>query len=213
MVPKRRKVILITDGDPIAQRAVELVAQQVGGRCISLSAGNPTPLTGSQMVELIKMADHDPVLVMFDDNGDCGRGSGEQALEYVVHHPEIQVLGAIAVASNTKWVGGARVPYSVDNRGRVVAEAVDKEGYADKELDGRIYGDTVDVLNRCRIPNIIGIGDIGKMEGKDNERYGCPITLTAVKWILERSGWHGTSAGEPEESHHGKRGREQVPSQ
>jgi stage V sporulation protein AE len=209
LAPRRRKVILITDGDPIAQRAVEHVAKQVGGRCISLSAGNPTPLTGSQMVELIKMAAHDPVLVMFDDNGNCGRGSGEQAIEYVVNHPEIQVLGAIAVASNTKWVHGARVPYSVDNRGRVVEEAVDKEGYADKELESRIYGDTVDILNKCRIPNIIGIGDIGKMEGKDHVHCGCPITLKAVKWILERSGWNGTSTGEPEESHHGKRGREQ----
>jgi stage V sporulation protein AE len=191
MTGKRRQVILITDGDHVAQKAVESVARQIGGRCISLSAGNPTPLSGSQMVELIKMAANDPVLVMFDDNGHFGRGRGEQAIEYVISHPDIEVLGAIAVASNTKWVNGARVAYSIDNQGRIVEEAVDKDGYIDKTMDNRIYGDTVDILQASNIPNIIGIGDIGKMEGRDKVRYGCPITLKAVKWILERSGQHG----------------------
>lgn len=194
MTGKRRKVILITDGDHVAQKAVESVARQIGGRCISLSAGNPTPLSGSQMVELIKMAANDPVLVMFDDNGNYGRGRGEQAIQYVISHPEIEVLGAIAVASNTKWVSGAKVNYSIDNQGRIVEEAVDKHGYPDKTLDNRIYGDTVDILQAANIPNIIGIGDIGKMEGRDKLRYGCPITLKAVKWILERSGQHDNSS-------------------
>ncbi|MFY0542993.1 stage V sporulation protein AE [Brevibacillus sp. H7] len=191
MENQRRKVILITDGDYVAQKAVEAVAKEVGGRCISLSAGNPTPLSGSQMVQLIKMAANDPVLVMFDDNGNYGRGQGEQAIEYVVKHPDIEVLGAIAVASNTKWVHGTSVRYSVDNQGRIVEEAVDKDGYSHKDLDNHIYGDTVDILNSLQVANVIGIGDIGKMEGKDHVRYGCPITLRAVKWILERSESHG----------------------
>jgi stage V sporulation protein AE len=161
-------------------------------------------LSGSQMVELIKMAAHDPVLVMFDDNGDYGRGKGEQAIEYVAGHPDIEVLGAIAVASNTKWVRGAKVRYSVDNRGRIVEEAVDKHGYSDKDLENHIFGDTVDILNKCQIPNIIGIGDIGKMEGKDHLRCGCPITLKAVKWILERSESRGESRGKRETSDLGK---------
>ncbi|NLJ99876.1 MAG: stage V sporulation protein AE, partial [Clostridia bacterium] len=42
---KRRKVILITDGDKVARDSVEAVAREVGGRCISLSSGNPTLLT------------------------------------------------------------------------------------------------------------------------------------------------------------------------
>jgi len=191
MGEKRRQVILITDGDYVARKAVEAVAREVGGRCISLSAGNPTPLTGSQIVELIKQAAHDPVLVMFDDNGHYGRGKGEQAIEHVIRHPDIQVLGVIAVASNTRWVNGTRVRYSIDNQGRIVEDAVDKDGYPSKQLDHRIMGDTVDVLNQFDIPLVLGIGDIGKMEGRDNPRYGCPVTLKAVKWILERSGAAG----------------------
>ncbi len=187
----RRKVILVTDGDHVAQKVIETVAKEIGGRCISLSAGNPTPLSGSQIVELIKMAANDPVLVMFDDNGNFGRGQGEQAIEYVVKHPDIHVLGAIAVASNTKWVRGTTVRVSIDNQGRIVEDAVDKDGYADKSLENHIYGDTVDILHTLQVPNVIGIGDIGKMEGKDNVRYGSPITLKAVKWILERSESHG----------------------
>ncbi|USG63581.1 stage V sporulation protein AE [Brevibacillus ruminantium] len=195
MANRRRRVILITDGDHIAQRAVETVARQIGGRSISLSAGNPTPLSGPQMVELIKMTPQDPVLLMFDDNGDRGRGRGEQALEYVVHHPDIEVLGAIAVASNTKWVSGAVVKVSVDNRGRIVEEAVDKDGFAETDLENRIYGDTVDILGKLQVPHIIGIGDIGKMQGRDSLRNGCPITLAAVNWILERSGFHDNTTG------------------
>ncbi|MEJ8544940.1 stage V sporulation protein AE [Brevibacillus borstelensis] len=193
MPEKRRKVILITDGDHVAQKVVETIARKIGGRAISLSAGNPTSLSGSQMVELIQMTPQDPVLIMFDDNGDRGRGRGEQALEYVVNHPGIEVLGAIAVASNTKWVKGATVKVSVDNLGRIVNEAVDKHGFAETELGNRIYGDTVDILNKLKVPNIIGVGDIGKMQGRDSLRNGCPITMAAVNWILERSAFHATN--------------------
>lgn len=190
-----RKVIVVTDGDHIAQKVVEAVAKDLGGRCISLSAGNPTPLDGSQMVELIQMTPYDPVFVMFDDNGDFGQGRGERALEYVVKHPDIEVIGAIAVASNTRWVRGATVQYSIDRNGEVVEEAVDKDGYAEEKLQNKIYGDTVDVLNSLHIPNLIGIGDIGKMEGHDSLQDGCPITKKAVQWILERSGSHGGNNG------------------
>lgn len=191
----RRKVIVVTDGDHIAQKVIENVAKQFGGRCISLSAGNPTPLRGNQMVELIKMTPYDPVIVMFDDNGDYGKGRGERALEYVVKHPDIEVIGAIAVASNTHWVKGATVAYSVNNQGQIVEEAVDKDGYADEQLQHQIYGDTVDILNSLHVPNVIGIGDIGKMEGRDSLQNGCPITTRAVQWIMERSGAHGTGHG------------------
>ncbi|QRG69850.1 stage V sporulation protein AE [Brevibacillus choshinensis] len=195
MERQRRKVILVTDGDHVAQKVVETVAKELGGRCISLSAGNPTPLRGSQMVELIKMAPHDPVFVMFDDNGDFGRGRGERAIEYVVKHPDIEVIGAIAVASNTRFVQGAKVAFSVDNHGQIVEEAVDKYGYADEGLKHRIYGDTVDILNALQVKNVIGIGDIGKMDGKDSLQNGCPITRIAVQWILKRSEAHDASNG------------------
>ncbi|AIG26086.1 stage V sporulation protein AE [Brevibacillus laterosporus] len=185
----RRRVIIITDGDHIAQRVIEEVARQIGGRCISLSAGNPTLLSGEQMVTLIKQTPYDPVLVMFDDNGNYGFGRGERAICFVAKHPDIEVLGAVAVASNTKWVTGTKVKYSVTKQGIVVEDAVDKDGVVHKELQHRIYGDTVDILNACDITHIIGIGDIGKMDGRDHINKGCPITKKAIEWIMERSGY------------------------
>lgn len=196
MAEAKRRVIIITDGDYVAQKVVEQVARQVGGRCITLSAGNPTILSGSQMVALIKMAKNDPVLIMCDDNGNYGRGRGEQVIEYVMKHPDINVIGAIAVASNTRWVHGARVLHSIDQSGQIVEEAVDKDGHSDKQLHQRIFGDTVDVLNRYQIPNVIGIGDIGKMEGRDRLQGGCPVTLKAVQWILQRSESHDSREAE-----------------
>ena len=46
----KRRVILITDGDQVARRAVEKVAAEVGCRVISRSSGNPTPLNGESIV-------------------------------------------------------------------------------------------------------------------------------------------------------------------
>ena len=188
----RRKVILVTDGDYVAQKVVEQVARKVGGRCISLSAGNPTPLSGPQVVELVKQAACDPVLVMVDDNGNYGMGAGERVVEYLVSSPDVEIIGAIAVASNTKWVDGTRVEFSINNEGKVIEDAVDKDGYVDKSLENYIYGDTVDILSKYSIPNVIGIGDIGKMQGKDHIRYGAPVTQKAVEWILERSEFHAS---------------------
>ncbi|MGD8189136.1 stage V sporulation protein AE [Brevibacillus ginsengisoli] len=193
MIRNRRKIILVTDGDYVAQKVVEQVARQVGGRCISLSAGNPTPLSGPQIVELVKQAACDPVFVMVDDNGHYGMGAGEQAVEHLVSSPDVEIIGAIAVASHTKLVDGTKVEYSITNEGKLVDDGVDKDGYADKSLENYIYGDTVDILGKYSIPNVIGIGDIGKMQGKDHIRYGAPVTQKAVEWILERSEFHVSS--------------------
>lgn len=49
---------------------------------------------------------YDPVFVMFDDSGFIGEGCGEKALKYVATHKQIDVLGILAVASNTHhWNG------------------------------------------------------------------------------------------------------------
>lgn len=190
---ERRKVIIITDGDKVAQHVVEYVAKKVGGRCISLSGGNPTPLSGKEIVDLIKQAAYDPVLVMFDDNGMGDEGSGEKAIEVVASHPDIEVLGAIAVASNTKFVEGTAVDITLDNHGLVVEHAVNKDGDVEAGMLPRIYGDTVDVLNRLDIPLVVGVGDIGKMEGNDHIEAGAPVTTKAVEIILERSGYYDTA--------------------
>lgn len=176
---------MITDGDSVAKDVIESVAQKIGGRCISSSAGNPTTLSGVEIVEKIKETPYDPVLVMFDDNGRMFKGKGETAMEYIANHPDISVLGAIAVASNTKSVNGIRIDLSIDQNGNILKNGVNKEGVSTKDSN-RVYGDTVDILNYLELPIIIGIGDIGKMDGRDHLKYGAPITLKAINIILER---------------------------
>lgn len=186
---EKRNVILITDGDDYARRAVERVAAEVGGRCISLSHGNPSVLSGANLVKLIKKAANDPVLVMFDDSGYLGEGSGEQALKYVANHEDINVLGVIAVASKTHMAEWSRVDFCIDREGELTPYGVDKHGLPELEL-GRINGDTVYCLDKLDIPLIIGIGDIGKMARRDHYDRGAPITKKAVEIILERSGFY-----------------------
>lgn len=189
METARRKVIVITDGDKIAKKAVEQVARRVSGRCISLSAGNPTPLTGPEIVELIKAAKYDPVLVMLDDKGSSEKGKGEKALEYIAKHPDIEILGVVAVASNTDHTQGVVVDNSITKEGEVVTQAVDKHGNP-KVFNGAVLeGDTVDILNELDIPVIIGTGDTGKMDGADSLKKKVPITTKAVEEILFRSGY------------------------
>ncbi|WP_242219124.1 stage V sporulation protein AE [Bacillus cereus group sp. BfR-BA-01380] len=185
----RRRVILVTDGDEYAQRTIELLAKEFGGRCISATQSNPTKLTGRKIVELIMQTPHDPVFVMFDDSGYIGEGSGEKALKYVATNKQIDVLGVLAVASNTHHWEWARVDVSVDREGRLTEYGVDKFGLADVEI-GRINGDTVYCLDELHVPIIVGIGDIGKMYGNDDWKRGSPISKQAIQLILERSGFY-----------------------
>lgn len=185
--PFKRKVIVITDGDQVARRAVELAGKHVGGRVISRSAGNPTPLNGEDLVSLIQEAKNDPVLVMFDDNGDGEEGFGEEALRYVASHPSIEILGALAVASHTPFVEGTLVDYSIDAEGNWIQEGVDKDGIRVPLKESIIMGDTVDVLREISCPITIGIGDPGKMKGKDSLHLGAPITTAAIQKILTHS--------------------------
>lgn len=184
----RRRVILITDGDEYAKRAVESVAKEVGGRCISMSQGNPSLLTGSELVKLIKKAANDPVLVMFDDSGLVGEGAGERALRYVATHKDIEVLGIIAVAAKTHQAEWTRIDVSIDREGELTPYGVDKHGIPELEI-GRLNGDTVYCLDELDVPIIVGIGDVGKMARRDHYERGAPITKKAVELILERSGF------------------------
>ncbi|RFB17040.1 stage V sporulation protein AE [Bacillus sp. HNG] len=184
----RRKVILVTDGDEYAKKTLEYIAKEVGGRCISKSQGNPTTLTGKEMVEYILEAPYDPVFVMFDDSGLLGEGMGEHALKYVANHPKIEVLGVIAVASKTHQTEWAKVDINIDRDGNLTEYGVDKSGLPEYDV-GRINGDTVYCLDSLDVPIIVGMGDIGKMARKDDIKIGAPITRKAVDLILERSGY------------------------
>ncbi|MFZ3588567.1 stage V sporulation protein AE [Bacillus sp. DJP31] len=186
---KKRQVILVTDGDEYALKAVKLAAKRVRGRCISQSQGNPSLLTGKSLVNLILRTPNDPVFVLFDDCGYIGEGAGERALLYVAKHEKIDVLGVIAVASNSHQVEWAKVDVCIDRFGELTEFGIDKYGLQELEV-GRINGDTVYCLDQLDVPVIIGIGDIGKMAGRDDLRVGCPITMKAVEIILERSGYH-----------------------
>lgn len=188
MEETRRRVILVTDGDEYAQKTLEYIAKEVGGRCISKSQGNPTTLTGNEMVEYILQSSHDPVFVMFDDSGYLGEGAGEHALKFVATHPKIEVLGIIAVASKTHQTEWAKVDISIDRDGNLTEYGVDKSGLTEYDI-GRINGDTVYCLDELDVPIIVGIGDIGKMARKDDIKMGAPITRKAVDLILERSGY------------------------
>jgi stage V sporulation protein AE len=182
----RVRVILITDGDKVARRAMEYASGRLGLRCISASAGNPTPMTGPELVDLVKQAAYDPVLVMVDDKGNPGCGPGEEALAYICTHPEIQVLGAIAVASNTRRARGTLVDVSITRDGRVINFPVNKNGLPEVHRPF-LQGDTVDVLRELNLPVVVGIGDPGKMDGADCLEHGCEVTTKAIMEVLART--------------------------
>lgn len=182
----KKKVILVTDGDLIAQQAVEEATKKIGGRCISASAGNPTRLTGAEVVELIQSTPYDPVVVMVDDRGSTRKGNGERVLEYVAKHQDLELIGVLAVASNTENTDGAVVNCAITREQKVLSGEVDKEG----ELispHALVRGDTVGVLNElgAEVPFVVGIGDLGKMEGRDNPQSGAQVTTKALQLILE----------------------------
>ncbi|NMD70256.1 stage V sporulation protein AE [Bacillus sp. DNRA2] len=199
MEHKRRQIIIVTDGDDYARKAVEGVAAEIGGRCISMSHGNPTSLKGGDLIKQIKKAPYDPVFVMFDDSGYVGEGAGEEALKYVVTHPDINVLGVIAVAAKTKDAEWTKVDVCIDREGVLTPYGVDKFGIPELEM-GRINGDTVYCLDQFDFPVVVGIGDIGKMAQHDHFERGSPITKKAVEIILERSGYYGNRFEEKEET-------------
>jgi stage V sporulation protein AE len=184
----KRKVIFVTDGDLAAKKVLEFLSAELGCRCISASSGNPSMLAGEQLATLILSAPDVPILVMFDDCGWRDNGPGEEAMRYLAGHDQIDIIGAVAVASKTHAKEWAHVDVSVDRTGELTGYGVDKEGVPDLET-GRIYGDTVSILDELQIPYIVGIGDIGKMARFDDVKRGAPVTRQALEMILERSGY------------------------
>ncbi|MBM7094735.1 MULTISPECIES: stage V sporulation protein AE [Alteribacter] len=183
---KKKRVILITDGDTSARMAVEAASRKLNCCCISKSGGNPSPLSGEELVELVMECPDDPVVVLFDDCGYPEEGPGEKAMITICNHPDITILGALAVASQSYSHEWAKVHFSLDRNGDLTEYGVDKDGIIDTEIR-RIRGDTVYILDQIDIPIVIGIGDLGKMGGRDSAEKGAPITTQAIQTILERS--------------------------
>ncbi len=184
-----KDVIIFTDGDETAYHALGVACKDLALHPLHASQGNPTPLTGDRLIRAVLDAPRDPVVVMVDDRGDKGKGLGEQALEDLMASPDINVLGVVAVAANTHPVHGVIVDGSVTNEAVVVSTAVDKNG--EPTHDNILRGDTVDVLGHSGSVPIVGLGDPGKMGGKDSVERGVPITKQALEEILRRSGYHG----------------------
>ena len=150
----RRRVVLVTDGDEYAKRTIELLTKEFGGRCISASQSNPTKLTGKKVVELIMQTPYDPVFVMFDDSGFIGEGSGEKALKYVATHKQIDVLGILAVASNTHHGNiGARAFYNIDDWVLQNIEEIEKKGdkFQEYSILMNFYGNIALVLSHVSL--------------------------------------------------------------
>lgn len=189
----KKKVIFVTDGDAKAQHIVEEAAQRVGGRCISISGGNPTKVGSEELLSAIQSAQGEPVLVMVDDCGLRRKGPGEAVLENLVKDPSLDVLGVLAVASDTSRVEGVPVLESVTRQGRIIEGPVDKDGYPEQEGHSKVEGDTVDVLNHLDVPVIIGIGDLGKQGDADDRAR---ITTRAIEEIIRLA-----EGGEPSEHH------------
>lgn len=186
-MPVRRpvRVILVTDGDQQARRAVEVAAQQLGLRCLSASAGAPSHRTGTELLALLQQVAHDPVLVLLDDGGAPGSGAGEEVARALLAAPAVQVVGAIAVASDT-FAPGIRVDCSIDRHGRVVPGPVDKHG--DRTPGELLHGDTASFLRDWPLPVVVGLGDVGKMNGADCPDQASHITTRAIVEILSRQG-------------------------
>lgn len=180
-----KKVILVTDGDEIAKAAVERAAQNLNLRTISSSAGNRTPLQGEKIVDLVLGSAGEVVVVMCDDRGESRRGPGENAIYSLAKEPRVKIIGAVAVASHTPC-RGVEVTGSITKNGEFVSGAVDKDGKV--QPSQRVYGDTVDVLDELGIEPVVGLGDPGKMDCRDEAEKGAPLTTKAIRTILEASG-------------------------
>ncbi|MCT2537441.1 stage V sporulation protein AE [Aquibacillus koreensis] len=182
-----KKVIVVTDGDEYARKTLDYLAKELGGTCLSYLSDNPTQASSEEIQKAIYRAKEEPVYVLLDDAGILGVGAGEKILLDLANDPDIEVIGAIAVAAHTKNTEWSRFTFAIDLNGELIPYGVDKQGVRLPEL-GRINGDTVYSLDQIDIPIVIAIGDIGKMQGKDDVKKGSPITRQALEIIMERGG-------------------------
>lgn len=189
MSASKVRVIVVTDGDRTAQQAVEAAAHELQLCPLRISAGNPTILSGPEILAHILQAPREPVVVMVDDKGHKGIGPGERVIEYLVHNQEdIEILGVVAVASHSS-VYGTRVDYSVTAELEIIkGEPVTKDGHCTSPRHHRLKGDTVQILNKYPQLLVVGCGDPGKMNGVDNAVQGAEVTKKCLELILKGSG-------------------------
>lgn len=179
----RIRVIIVTDGDKSAQRAVETASLRLGLYPLMITGGNPTRISAAEALEHIIKAPYDPVVVMADDKGKIGMGPGEYLMEALIKDPRLLVMGIVAVASDTK-VRGVVVDKAVTAGRRIIEEPVNKHGNREKSGHHRLEGDTVEILSRHPELFIVGCGDLGKMNGKDSAEHGAAVTAQCFREIM-----------------------------
>ncbi|MEN6325178.1 MAG: stage V sporulation protein AE [Syntrophomonas sp.] len=184
-----RQVIIVTDGDVSAQLAVERASFELGLYYLQVTGGNPTRLSGPEVVQHILGAPYDPVVVMADDKGRRGLGPGEMVVDHILKCSEVVVLGVVAVASDTR-VRGIVVDFSVTADGRLVKGPVDKNGWEEQLDHHRLEGDTIEIFSHHPELLVLGCGDLGKMGGRDAVEHGAMITKKCFEEILLRSKPH-----------------------
>lgn len=182
---KQVPVIIVTDGDAAAQVALEIACYDLDLFFLRPSAGNPTPLSGPETVGYVLQAPKAPVVVSVDDHGQRGVGPGEEVMECLLREPRINVLGVLAVASNTR-VKGVPVECSVTAQGKVVDHPVNKAGNS-QPLSPLLQGDTVEIMHKHPEVMVIGCGDVGKMNGLDDKEQGAGITSRCLQEIIDRA--------------------------
>jgi stage V sporulation protein AE len=163
---RKKRVIVLTDGDRSAWRAARRACAELGVGLIDLTAGAPTEASIEEVERAIVDSPYPEVVVLADDAGRRGMGEGELLVAMLAASPVAQIVAAVAVASKTEDDGVVKVDEAVTADGRVVRVAVDKEGHPLR--DNRLQGDTVGVLRALGVP-IVGIGDIGEGEGRSGE--------------------------------------------
>ncbi|MGI6412433.1 MAG: stage V sporulation protein AE [Syntrophomonadaceae bacterium] len=184
----KRRVIIVTDGDSTAQEAVEIAAHDLNLYMLKLSGKPPSALSEDTVLQLILQAPYEPVVVMVDDNGQKGRGPGENLIEYLINHDDcLNIIGVVAIASNTPVERGIKVDFSVNAKGQVVNAPVDKDGIEEPPKHKLLEGDTVEILKNHPQLLVIGCGDPGKMNYRDTVSYGAFVTSRCFQEILERS--------------------------
>lgn len=181
-----QKVIFVTDGDAIACKAIIRATKTLSIGHVILSGGNPTCCSYEDLLKKVKASEYPITVVLFDDAGQVEIGKGETLMKQLAEEEEMDIIGALAVSSADRSADWTRVDVSIDRNGQLVSQGVDKEGIPDLE-DHKVHGDTVYVLDQLDIKTVVGIGDLGKMAGRDDPHKGAKITTKALKLIIERS--------------------------
>lgn len=163
---RKKRVIVITDGDRTAWRAARRVCAQLGLGLVDVSAGAPTPATVEEVERAIVESPYAEVVVLADDAGRLGMGEGELLVAGLAGSAVVEIVAAVAVASFTLNDGAVRVDEAVTASGDIVATAVNKHGLPIPTR--RLRGDTVGVLRSLGVP-VVGIGDIGDGVGRSGE--------------------------------------------